>query len=158
MFSFILEKVLLKLPQLEDFSLNSPISHLGSIFDYESFIKLKRITAPSNDFINLQNTSLEYAKIRTDNKSSVEIEKKMLQKIILIKTLKDIDFGISYINNKDILTIPGTNNSITKATIYWYNTKDECIINNLIKKFPNLKGLTLHTIQNTNNKTKIEIT
>ena len=52
------------------------------INNFNDFINLKKIIASSEDFLKLQNTSLEFVKIINSNINSIEIEKNMIIKII----------------------------------------------------------------------------
>ena len=150
---------ILKFPKIEDFCLNIGYKKDWKFLDFNSFNNLKRVISNSDDFIRFQNTNIEYAKIRIDyyNNNPIEIEKNMLIKILSIKTLKEVDFGLNDIDNEEIWKIPVISDSIIKTTIYWNSRKNDCIINNLLKKFPNLISLTLYTIKIQDSNTKIEI-
>ena len=143
-------------PKLEEMYLNSEKPILP-INNFNDFINLKKIIASSEDFLKLQNTSLEFVKIINSNINSIEIEKNMIIKIISIKTLKEIDFGLYYINNEEMSKIEGINNSVSTIKIFWYNHDLYCELNNLLEKFPNLISLSLYTIKSKNSRTILKI-
>ena len=95
-----------------------------------------------NELINLGNSSLEYLKV-ISFKNSIETEVKILEKILTIKTLKEIIIDFKYINDDLISKIEGENNSVNRINMVW-NT-EECILYNFQKKFPNISELNIST-------------
>ena len=96
------------------------------------------------DFIYLGHTSLENLEIKTSSFISKEMEKKMIEILLLIKTLKKVKFELSEINNDDISKIKGENTSLKKLNITWKNENSDCILYNLQSKFPNLSNLKIN--------------
>ena len=70
----------------------------------------------------------------------------MLQKVIKLKTLKEVKIMLKYLDNNDIEAIDGENITVRKLIIHWINYKsDEIILYNLQKKFPNLTDIEIYT-------------
>ena len=82
----------------------------------------------------------------------------MIEKIVFFKSLKIIDFQLNFITHKHFQkNILAKNRYIKKATIYLNNEDGDCIINDLLKKFPNLENLNLYIRDININKTDLEI-
>ena len=120
--------------------------------DLKSFKKLKYLfRGDISLLLALENNPLEKAYIssytldyynKSDN--SEEDEKKMIKKLIDIKTLKEIKLNLSFINSKDIESIEGENASVKKLIIDLHKENDDNILFNLQKKFPNLTDLEIY--------------
>ena len=141
-------KTLLKFPELEECVLqnamiNNKQKYIG-IIDFSSMEKIKHLTAETGDFINIKNTNLEGVTLYSYNVSG-EDEKTMLEKILSIKTLKDVNIEIKEIGENEILTIRGENTSVVNLNIKWTNNVHDCILNNLQDKFPFASNISLFT-------------
>ena len=137
-------KSLLKLPQLEECNIeqnNYKIKYY-TIFDFSSFNNLKILFCDINNFNHLENANLEILKFRTSNIFSVEEEKKMFEKFLTIKTLKEIQFWLVNLNDNEISKINGQNKSVKKITII-QNNKNNSSFYNIPEKFPNLSEITI---------------
>ena len=66
-----------------------------------------------------------------------------MEKIISMKSLKEVSISLKIINNDNINEIQGENPSIEKLEIYWDKKTSDSNIINLQKKFPNVKSLSL---------------
>ena len=112
--------------------------------DYSSLQKLKKLTISIEDFLKLGELFLESISIFSDKGVTYEEEKKMIEKLLLIKTLKSISIDLRRIDDNEISQIIGVNTSVLKLRITWINWADDCILNNLQKKFPNVNTLILN--------------
>ena len=75
---------------------------------------------------------------------SIECEKKVLQKLISLKNLKEFSINLDNISDNDISTINDENYSVTRMDVYWLNNNEDCILYNLQNKFKNLTKLVLN--------------
>ena len=73
----------------------------------------------------------------------------MLEKLISLKTLKDITFSLKNIEDNEILQINGENNSVINLKLYIF--KENFEIYNLQKKFPNLINLSISNLYKVGN-------
>ena len=141
-------KTLLRFPELEECVLQNVMNNIkqkyNSIIDFSSMEKLKHLTSESGDFINIKNTKLEGITLYSYNVSG-EDERIMLEKIISIRTLKDVNIEIKEIGENEILTIPGENTSVVNLNIKWTNNVHDCLLNNLQDKFPYVSNISLFT-------------
>ena len=145
--SFLNPKSLLKLPELEECILQNVMNikqKYNNIIDFSSLEKIKKLTAETSDFINIKNTLLESVSLYSYNISE-ETEKLMIEKLISIKTLKDINIEIKEIGDNEILNIHGENNSVINMSVKWSNNIHDCILTNLQKKFPFSSNLSIIT-------------
>ena len=141
-------KSLLKFPELEECVLQNVMIYIrqkyNGIIDFSSMEKIKHLTVETGDFINIKNTNLERVTLYSYNVSS-EDEKIMLEKILSIKTLKDVTIEIKEIGENEISTISGVNTSVVNLNIKWTNNIHDCILNNLQDKFPFASNISLFT-------------
>ena len=140
---------LLKFPNLiEEIKLNDSINEnehkYNSLIDFKSLNKLKIFNGGINYFLELENIILEKVDIYGDNLTK-EIEKKMIEKILEIKSLKEADFNIDKLDNDEIEKIPGENNTITKLILNCDYKRCEFTFYNLLYKFPNLTDLFINS-------------
>ena len=162
----------IKIPELKKFKVSFCHFLFNDIFDFTSCTKLKYfLRLKVNDFLCLGNTLLEKVYIQSDKiELSLEKEIEILNKLLEIKTLKEIRMDIYYINNEDIESIKGENLSVEKLTINWednhnfyiYNNKhsNKIILYGIQKKFPNLKEFVIYignTRRVTSNENLLEI-
>ena len=141
---------LLKCPILEKCILDNHNKY-NLIFDFPSFIKLKELKCTNEDFLYLNQTLLSSATLYPhfdDNDTPYEIEKELLEKILTIKTLKEIDLELYQMTNDILIQIKGENLSVEKMYINWKNY--DCNLYNLQNKFPNLSYLYLYFNSNNN--------
>lgn len=141
-------KTLLKFPELEKCILQNVMNNIkqkyNDIIDFSSMEKVKYLTAESGDFINIKKTQLEDITLYSYNISE-EDERIMLEKIISIKTLKDVNIEIKEIGDNEILNIPGENTSVVNLYVKWTNKVHDCLLNNLQDKFPYASNISLFT-------------
>lgn len=139
---------LLKLPELEECRLLQNIIRVkqtyNSIIDFKSLKNVKGITAEISGFINMEETSLTNATLYSYT-DSYEFEKIMIEKLISISTLKEINIELKEIDDFVISEFLGKNVSVTNIDIKWLNEKKDCIIDNLLKKFINVKTINIVT-------------
>ena len=117
----------------------------SKIFDFSIIKKIKILTIEVIDFLHLNNNILlEKIIIYSIREIDKETEKKMIEKLISIKTLKDITFSLKMIEDKEILQIKGENNSVINLKLYIF--KKDCEIYYLQQKFPNLINLSISNL------------
>jgi hypothetical protein len=118
---------------------------------------LKILKAEACDFLSLDsNVFLQNLYIISNDNNNIETEKKVIEKIISMKSLKEVNLFLQKFDYNDISDIEGTNNSITMINIV---SKDhpKYDLFNLQQKFPNLSDIQLKASYNENNKNDIEI-
>lgn len=132
-------KSLIKFPYLKELNLDSN----NYFIDFTSLKKLIKIEANAFDFIKLEENELEEVNLNINSFDKEETEEKMLEKIIISKTIKKINIKFEKIKNENILKINGENTSLIEARINW-NHSGDCIIDLLQnQKFLNLTKLTI---------------
>jgi hypothetical protein len=133
--SFPKSNLLLKLPEVKD----CEIDYCENLMiDYGSLSKIKNLTIDAYYFININATSLEKVTVYSNNNTDDEIEKKMIEKFLSSKTLKEIAFTITKIDSNIFSKIKGINKTVTKMRICWNNSESDCFLFDLQNKFPNL--------------------
>jgi len=139
----------LKFPNLEEISLidrdiDDYISYI-SIIDFKSLINLKKFYGQVNYFLLLKDTLLEEVYLLYQRENSIDIEKELIEKLLEIKTLKDIHLNsIEKITDKLISDIKGKNYSVTSIYINWLNEETYCKLDNFQMKFPNLRKFEIN--------------
>ena len=119
----------------------------NTIFDFSSFQNVKNLVCNKHDFLSLTNLSLEALTVSFYNKENKEIEKQMIEKILLMKELKNLICFLSADLNNDLLNeIKWENPSVEKITIFKENICEEHVINNFLNLFPNAYHLNLNAI------------
>ena len=121
----------------------------NKIFDFSKINNIKILTIDLIDFIHLNAISLEKVNIYSTREIGKEAEIKMLEKLISLKTLKDITFSLKNIEDNEILQINGENNSVINLKLYIF--KENFEIYNLQKKFPNLINLSISNLYKVGN-------
>ena len=149
---------LLKAPELEEceLTIGGLDENFKNFIDYSSLNKLKICKINSFDFLNFDNTLLNKLILNSNRSISSEDEREILEKIISIKTLKDINFELYKIDNDEISKIRDENSSITKIEII-DNSRNIDFNFFLEKLFPNLSDLIININNIFGNKIKIEI-
>ena len=104
---------------------------------------MKSIECENYDFRYIENNLLEIVHLNSVIKTTVEIEKEVIKKLILIKTLKEITLYLCEINDKEISQIKGENPSVTELIVNWNSSHIFAKLNDLQKKFPNLSKFEL---------------
>ena len=146
-------KNLLRLPQVEECILQDEFHSTNQLFneiiDFSSLKKLKILKAEKYDFIHLKDSLLENVSLYSNQKfydlsNEVKIEKRMIEKLINITTLKKIDFILKDINNEIISQIDGENYSVKDLCVNWKNNND-CILHSLQYKFLRVNNLIIKT-------------
>ena len=132
------------------------------IIDYSSLKKLKKIKIDSKDFLFISNSPLENIILNPLNENSYDLEKKIIEKLFLFKNLVSISIPIIRMNIEDISNNINKNNSLRKLEIYWINKSNNCILDSLENKFPNLTELVINqdnqnNHSNNTNEIKIKI-
>ena len=119
----------------------------NEIIDFSSLNRLKILEAEKYGFIYIKDTLLEKVKLYSKNdfyKNNEDIiEKKMIEILINIKTLKKIDFTLRVINNDEISKIDGENYSVKDMCVNW-KSKNDCILYSLQYKFLKLNKLIIN--------------
>ena len=138
------DNFLLTFPKVEKFTLTGDYPEE---IDFTSFKNLKKFCGNSKILLNLNSPSLEIVECliveKNEDVSLSSTEKKIIEKYISFKNLKEIDLKLEEIDLKTISQIQGENNSLKKMSLQIRNgnenTNDE--VNSLIKKFPNLEDV-----------------
>ena len=158
----------IKIPELIKFRVSFCYMQFSEIFDFHSCIKLKYfIRLEPYDFLDLGETLLEKVYISGNYSNSKEKEKKMFQKIMEIKTIKELKMDLFYISHENIEMINGENTCVEKLIIDYKShfnftnddmSQNKIILNGIQKKFPNLKEFQIYISNYTcNGTTKIII-
>ena len=156
-------KSLLKFPKLEKCEFYSwrdtDIKRYNSIIDLSILGNLKIFAGEAQDFLKLDNVSLESCSILSNYDSNIEIEKEVIEKIISIKSLKNVRLILKKINSDEISKIQGENNSINKLEINFKENKNDLNILNFQNKLINLSELKiiLPFVNNTRASTNLKI-
>ena len=136
-------KALISFPELEEFYFDSKIdineNKIKNFMDFKSLKKLRVFTGNKYDFFEIGNEPLERLDIYKSNKP----DKKLIEKIISIKSLKNLKLEFYDMSNKDILKIKKKNNSLTDLKLFIRDKDKNNIIYNILDKFPNLKSLNI---------------
>ena len=120
------------------------MARLNASIDFSSLNNLKVLNAEADDFLKLKNNTLESLTVVSNDKdNSKEKEKRIIEKIISMKSLKEVIISIKLLEDNDISKIPGQNSSVEKLDIYWDKIIPDCMIINLQKKFPNVNTFSL---------------
>ena len=120
------------------------MARLNTSIDFSSLNNLKVLNAEADDFLKLKNNKLESLTVVSNDKdNSKEKEKRIIEKIISMKSLKEVIISIKLLDDNDISKIPGQNSSVEKLDIYWDKIIPDCMIINLQKKFPNVNTFSL---------------
>ena len=122
----------------------------NSKFDFSSMNNLKVLNCEANDFLMLKNASLENLTVLSnDIDNSKEKEKRIIEKIISMKSLKELTLSLKLLDENDISGINGINTSVEKLVIHWHKSDVDCTVINLQKKFPNVNSFSLVTKHDT---------
>ena len=160
--SNILSKSLLNCPEIKECFFEDKYSKekYNSIINFSSLVKLEKFAGHYKDFLLLDNTSLKEIKLRTLSKTTLgeepflkpiyDEEKKILEKICSIKSLKTINF--CEIKGNSLPNIKIDNKSVSKITI-----RTEKNLNYFQKIFPNLSDIAIRGISSNNNDAKLAI-
>ena len=120
------------------------MARLNASIDFSSLNNLKVLNAEADDFLKLKNNTLESLAVMSNDKdNSKEKEKRIIEKIISMKSLKEVSISLKLLDDNDISKIPGQNSSVEKLDIYWDKTIPDCMIINLQKKFPKVNNFSL---------------
>ena len=160
------ESLLIKFPMLEECILQDQLLHSEQIYneiiDFSSLQKLKYLECEKADFIYLKDSILEKVILYSKNKdefyksNEYEIEKKTIEKLISINTLKSIYIILKKIDDCEIAKIKGKNNSVTDIYINW-NNENDCILYSLQNKFINLRNISIKILTIKNNTPSLKI-
>ena len=133
---------ILKMKNLEkiDFYYGKP--NLCEIIDFSELNKLTYLICNVNDFLKLNESQLKYINIY-DYQDFSGIKNKIFEKIISIKSIKELKMKISEKYISQIKNIEGENKSLTKAELNFRDIEKNCELTEFQKKFPNLLKLNL---------------
>ena len=151
-----------KFPQIEVLKITDIKSNIYSLmFDFENMKKIRILKARCIEVNHIGDNLLENIEIKSDflnSESTIELERKVLEKLLTIKTLKEISFEIKYLNNNEIQKIKGKNTSVNNFEIKWDYNDEDSICYNLQNLFPNLKYFCVKSYNDTKgNSKKLEI-
>ena len=137
-------KSLFEFPKLEVCDIfNLDNQKYYSIINLKNLLKLTIFNGEIVDFLYIESNILKELSLYSFVDISYELEIKMFEKIFSLNNLKSIDINLVILNDEDISKIKGKNNSLTDLEISWHK-KENCIINNLQNKFPNLTSLKIN--------------
>ena len=130
-----------------------------NIIDYSSMTKLKYIKINIMDIIYISNSPLEDIYLFSSYNIPYDLEKKIINKIFSIKTIKNINFPIIRMNTEEISKIINENKSLKILGIYLRNKTNDCILDSIENKLPSLTQLIIdQKIQDyDSNEIKLEI-
>ena len=145
-----------KFPQIEVLKISDVNSNIYSLmFDFENMKKIRILKARCIEVNHIGDNLLENIEIEYGPLNS---ERKVLEKLLTIKTLKEISFEIKYLNNNEIQKIKGKNTSVNNFEIKWNYNVEDSICYNLQNLFPNLKYFCVKSYNDTKgNSKKLEI-
>ena len=119
--------------------------NFNSILDFSSLSNLKSLKCEPSDFIHLTETSiLENADLYSLAEQPLDLEKKLIEKIIKLKELKEVNFCIYSINVGSLSNTKNKNTSLHKMTFSLKGEFDSVNFSGLINKFENLSELNLN--------------
>ena len=159
-------KTLIDAPELEICELynnnkgSKPYVNCNLIFNLKSFQKLKFLKINETDFLHVGNTLIEDLELISESKEDQILLNKedrvtLIQKILSIKTLKNINFQGIKIYDEDFSQIKGFNESVTKINICGSKLENTKY---LPSAFPNLTELMMEIKTNYyKEKTNLEI-
>ena len=161
------QQTILKFPKLEQcefFNSFSDFNHFkyNSVFDISSMKNLTILKAEACDFLSLDNNVLLQNLDIFSNDNNIETENKVIEKIISMKSLKEVNLLLQKYDYNDISNIEGVNYSINMIKIVSKNCPEYNLLN-LQQKLPNLSDIQLEVSynknkeNNENNKSDIEI-
>ena len=156
------QQKILKFPNLENCEFyfpsykNNTIIY-NSVIDFSSMKKLKVLKADPYDFLSIGNNILleDLSLISLSLYNDIKIEKKIIEKIIIMKSLKKINISLNKIENNDISNIEDLNTSITSAEIE-LKSHVKYDLYNIQEKLPNISDLNIN-IFGESNVTDIDI-
>ena len=136
-------KDLLKFPKLKKYYINNIFNRCGWNLSFLDLINIpNHLNIEISKFSDIdKNLPIEYLKINYGDLYK-EVNQKIIETIISMKTLKYFHTSLFNISDDDILKIQGENTSIKEASILWLDS-DDCILFNLQKKIPNLRNLDI---------------
>lgn len=147
-------KLLLECPELEkcNFTFFEPYevnlensNEYNEIIDFSNLPKLKYFEGDMKYFLVLKNNSYESVTFKNLN-STLEIEKKVLQKLLVTSNLKEIIITYSnHFNVEEILKIEGVNLFVKKLKITISSFNKNFPLYKIQEKFPNLSKLIINT-------------
>ena len=111
--SFPKSNIIYKLPEVKDCEI---YGCENLMIDYESLSKVKNLEINAYYSININAESLEKVTVYSGNYTG-DIEKKMIEKFLSSKTLKEIDFTITSLDSNIFSKIQGINKVVTKMQI-----------------------------------------
>ena len=139
---FVKSKSSLKFPELEKYRNNSIDKSLN--LDFSNMKKLKSFEGNAEEFIYLENESLDSLTVHLNKNGGIDFFKKVFEKLLHINVFKSVSINdYSNIKNYDILdNIKGENNSLIGSLVYCIiDNKDSSIstfLSNLLNKFQNI--------------------
>ena len=157
------QNYLIKMPKLKKCKLSNGEDIIkeqkyNSIIDFKSLNNLEILICNICDFIYLDKTLLWNVILYSDvediedieeNEStenfSLEIERKVFEKLFSIKTLRFIRMDITEITDEEVSKIDGDNTNVTQLQIVWKNYSNNCFLYNIPNKFPNSLSLEICT-------------
>lgn len=113
------------------------------LIDYKSMINLKVFEGEVVHFLKLENPLLETVYLKNYESRTIETEQLVIEKILSIKTLKNVKIKLYALTPDIMARIQSQNNSIKELQIIWKNINLNCQIFNLQEKFPNCTKLIL---------------
>ena len=128
----------LQFPKVENFTFTG---NYPKEIDFSSFKNLKVFYGTSDILLNLESPSLEKIESLTvEKRENIElslIEKKIIEKLIIFKKIKEVELVLIEIDEKIISEIKGENNSLKKMNLRIYQGNDNTnnLVNSLKKNF-----------------------
>ena len=126
---------------------NKFIEAYNASIDFTSLNNIKILNVGADDFLKLKNNNTLESLTVSPSDIDANKEKKIIEKIISMKSLKKVTLSLKKIKNDDIYYIQGENPSVEKLEIYWMRLSTFCTYCNIInfqKKFPNAHDISLN--------------
>lgn len=118
--------------------------NFNSIIDFSSLSNLKSLKCEPWDFIHLPDASiLEKVNLNTLSETPFDIEKKLIEKIIKLKELKEVNFCIYTTSVTNLSDTKNKNISVQNMTLNLKGEFDAIKLSGFIDRFENLSELNL---------------
>ena len=148
----IVSQSLLNFSKLNFYVIKGKDKNYTSLINYSSLSKLGFYYGDIFNFISLENSpELDNVEIYQTNKN-LEIEIKLIEKIINLKKLEKLSLHINKIEDSIISKLIGQNNSLVKLSIKLILQQDTYKFDGFLSKFKNLQILEIELPNKSSNK------
>ena len=138
----------IKFPKLENCYLFRNFNYMqeeyDKIIDFKSLINLKKLTKEFKEFKNIEHLSSLISLEELKLKDAHLIDEEYIKQIISFQNLKFLDIKIKKIDYNEIKKVKLKNYSLIKFNIDWYCDNNDCKIDIIQEKFPNLTNFAIN--------------